>query len=53
MQALQNRRFCLYLGFAKIYRFIEQRNKRAQSLKWTIKSVAKIMAYAEAHNEAA
>jgi transposase len=37
----------------KIYLFIEQWNKRAHPFKWTTKSVAKIMAYADDHKEAA
>lgn len=37
----------------KIYLFIEQWNNRAHPFKWTTKSVAKIMAYADDHKEAA
>jgi transposase len=37
----------------KIYGFITQWNKRAHPFKWTTKSVAKIMAYADPHKEAA
>lgn len=37
----------------KVYKYIEQWNQKAHPFKWTTKSVAKIMAYAEPLKEAA